>query len=67
MATKTPAAPKTRLAPKRLRLEAAAAPAGTSPLTLTGTAKPYRVSGIRFEFTPEAGLSQTLALRQLRP
>ena len=39
----------------------------TVTLTLTGTAKPYRVSGIRFEFTPEAGLSQTLALRQLRP
>jgi hypothetical protein len=41
MATKTPTptAPKTRLAPKRLWLEAAAAPAGTSPLTLTGTAE----------------------------
>ena len=39
----------------------------TVTLTLTGTARPYRVSGIRFEFTPEAGLSQTLALRQLRP
>jgi len=39
MATKTPTAPKTRLAPQRLWLEAAAAPAGTSPLTLTGTAE----------------------------
>ncbi len=39
MATKTPTALKTRLAPKRLWLEAAAAPAGTSPLTLTGTAE----------------------------
>ncbi|QOJ01039.1 MAG: hypothetical protein HRU70_11250 [Phycisphaeraceae bacterium] len=44
MATKTPTptAPKARLAPKRLWLEAAAphpAPAGTSPLTLTGTAE----------------------------
>jgi hypothetical protein len=41
MATKTPTptAPKTRLAPKRLWLEAAAAPASTSPLTLTGTAE----------------------------
>ena len=39
MATKTPTAPKTRLAPKPLWLEAAAAPAGTSPLTLTGTAE----------------------------
>jgi hypothetical protein len=41
MATKTPTAPapKTRLAPKRLWLEAAAPPAGTSPLTLTGTAE----------------------------
>jgi hypothetical protein len=37
--TPTPTAPKTRLAPKRLWLEAAAAPAGTSPLTLTGTAE----------------------------
>ena len=39
MATKTPTAPKTRIAPKRRWLEAAAAPAGTSPLTLTGTAE----------------------------
>lgn len=39
MGTKTPTAPKIRLAPKRLWLEAAAAPAGTSPLTLTGTAE----------------------------
>jgi hypothetical protein len=41
MATTTPTAPapKTRLAPKRLWLEAAATPAGTSPLTLTGTAE----------------------------
>ncbi|GJQ29615.1 MAG: hypothetical protein HBSAPP03_14990 [Phycisphaerae bacterium] len=39
MATKTPTAPKTRIAPKRLWLEAAAAPAGASPLTLTGTAE----------------------------
>jgi len=39
MATKTPTVPKTRLAPKRLWLEAAAPPAGASPLTLTGTAE----------------------------
>jgi hypothetical protein len=39
MATKTPTAPATRSTPKRLWLEAAAAPAGTSPLTLTGTAE----------------------------
>ena len=39
----------------------------TVTLTLNGPAKPYRVCGIRFEFTPEDGLSQTLALRQLRP
>ncbi|MBX3404561.1 MAG: hypothetical protein KF699_14210 [Phycisphaeraceae bacterium] len=39
MATKTPTAPKNRTTPKRLWLEAAAAPAGTSPLTLTGTAE----------------------------
>ncbi len=39
MATKTPNAPKTRSTPKRLWLEAAAAPAGASPLTLTGTAE----------------------------
>ncbi len=41
MATKTPTStgPMNRLAPKRLLLEAAAAPAGTSPLTLTGTAE----------------------------
>ncbi|MCC6425706.1 MAG: hypothetical protein IT435_02675 [Phycisphaerales bacterium] len=32
-------APATRSTPKRLWLEAAAAPAGTSPLTLTGTAE----------------------------
>ena len=39
----------------------------TVTLTLNGPAKPYRVCGVRFEFTPEDGLSQTLALRQLRP
>ncbi|MCE7888085.1 MAG: hypothetical protein DYH12_00015 [Sorangiineae bacterium PRO1] len=39
MATKTPTAPKNRTAPKRLWLEAAAPPAGASPLTLTGTAE----------------------------
>ena len=39
MPTKTPTAPKARLAPKRLWLEAAAPPAGATPLTLTGTAE----------------------------
>ncbi|MCC6323018.1 MAG: hypothetical protein IT438_16460, partial [Phycisphaerales bacterium] len=39
MATKTRMVPATRSTPKRLWLEAAAAPAGTSPLTLTGTAE----------------------------
>ena len=42
-------------------------PSDTVTLTLNGPAKPYRVCGVRFEFTPEDGLSQTLALRQLRP
>ena len=39
----------------------------TVNLALNGPSKPYRVCGIRFEFTPEAGLSQSLALRQIRP
>jgi hypothetical protein len=39
MPTTIPTAPKARTAPMRLMLEAAAAPAGASPLLLTGTAE----------------------------
>lgn len=41
--------------------------ADTLTLEIYGTARPQRFAGETLEFTPDAGLVQTLTLRQLRP
>ena len=41
--------------------------ADTLTLELWGMSRPQRLAGEQLDFTPDAGLTQTLTLRQLRP